>query len=84
MRKLQPPPKVKGVTNSKKTNHQTLQRLVSEQAILFFNLTLLQLEFKDDLLNFRQRSYTSLHCLKRIKNKKVMRFEIRKAQNEEK
>jgi hypothetical protein len=49
MRKFWSSRVVKGVKNSKKTNHQTLQRLVSLRSKTSLHVSLLLLEFKDDL-----------------------------------
>jgi hypothetical protein len=48
MSKLQPQ-KIKGIKNSKKTNHQTLQRLVPEHPKNSFHVALFFFEFRDDL-----------------------------------
>jgi hypothetical protein len=41
--------KLKGMKNLKKTNHQTLQMLVLEHQKKYLYVTLLLIEFKDDL-----------------------------------
>jgi hypothetical protein len=48
MRKLQPP-KINGVKNSKKSNHQGLQKLILEHQKNSLYVTLLLLEFQDVL-----------------------------------
>jgi len=78
MRKLRPvyptpPPQVKGVKNSKE---QTIEHYKGQSLFVF----LLLLKFKDDLYNFIwERSYSTLNHFKWIKQKKLMRFESKKA-----
>ncbi len=66
------------VKNSKKKNHQTLAKLIPKHSNSSLYVAMLLLEIQDDWKNFRWCFYNILNCLKWMRNKKVMRFEIKK------
>ncbi len=76
-------PKVERVKNSKK-NLSNTTRLISNHPKNYLYVVLLLLKFKDNLYNFRGCSYNILNHLKWIRNKKIMSFESKRGQNEEK
>jgi hypothetical protein len=63
MRMLQPP-ELKGVKNSKKQTIEHYQSWFLNTKKIRCTLAMLVLEFKDDLYNFRWRSYSTLNRLK--------------------
>jgi hypothetical protein len=61
-----------------------VQSLVPEHPKITSYVSSVTIRVQRWFVNFRWRSYSTLNCLKWIRNNKVMRFESRRGQNEEK